>query len=210
MGAAVPKQFLPLAGEPVLVHTLRRFAEALPGARIVVALPESDIEKWNGIAAEYALAGSHTVCAGGATRFDSVKNALGEIGSCNVVAVHDGVRPLVSGAVIKRCVDAALEHGAAVPVVPLDDSLRSVAPDGSSQPVDRSPLRAVQTPQVFRRDLLVGAYETPYNERFTDDATVVENAGVKIVLCEGDPTNIKITKPSDLALAEALLKMQNG
>lgn len=210
MGATIPKQFLPLDGKPILVHTLQRFTDALPDAQIVLALPEKEIANWNRIAAEYDLQNTHTVCKGGRTRFDSVRNALNAVRKCDVVAVHDGVRPLVTGALIKRCIEAALEHKAAIPVINPDDSFRGLSPDGNSQALDRSSLRAVQTPQVFLYDLLVGAYHTGFEERFTDDATVVENTGAKIFLCEGDPANIKITTPAGLAIAHALIKMQNG
>lgn len=210
MGASVPKQFLPLAGKPILVHTVERLRSALPGARMIIALPADQTERWLEITREYGLEGTHTVCAGGHTRFGSVRNALQELGECGIVAVHDGVRPLVSAKLIGRVIDTAREYGTAIPAVRPDDSLRIITPDGHSESVDRTVIRAVQTPQAFRYGILVQAYKTPYDLLFTDDASVVERAGTKITLCEGDPVNIKITAPLHITLAEALLKTRNG
>ena len=145
---------------------------------------------------------------GGHTRFQSVKNALGarpEPRPGDVIAVHDGVRPLVSAALVSRAFQAAQAHGSAVPVVPLTDSVRMVMPDGTSRAMERSALRAVQTPQTFDARLLFEAYETPELPSFTDDASVVEAAGHRITLVDGEPTNIKITHPADLLTAEQIL-----
>ena len=210
MGSDIPKQFLSLCGKPILVHTLQRFLEALPDAQVVIALPEQEIIRWKSISEEYALTGTHLVCAGGETRFESVKKALHELDRCDLVAVHDGVRPFVSENLILRTIRVAIEKGTAVPVISPDDSFRKLSPDGTSCPVDRTSLRAVQTPQVFRYDILLKAYETDYDIRFTDDASVVEHDGQQIALCDGDPQNIKITTPFHLNLAEAILKLRNG
>lgn len=211
MGAPVPKQFLPLHGKPVLVHTIERLLAILPDAPIVVALPKEEIGRWAEIAKEYGLEGTHTICNGGSTRFGSVKNALSAIGECDIIAVHDGVRPFASATLIQRVIDTASLHGTAIPCIAPDDSFRELTPEGGSAPVDRSLLRAVQTPQAFSAGLLRLAYQTPYDPRFTDDASVVEHStGRPITLCEGDPANIKITTPFHIALAEALLNTKNG
>lgn len=210
MGGSIPKQFMPLCGKPILVRTVGRFLDALPGSPIVVALPGGEIPRWEMLARENGIEGTHQICSGGSTRFESVRNALGRLGYCDLVAVHDGVRPLVSGELILRAIDTASKKGTAVPAIEPADSFRLIDAEGSSAPIDRSFLRAVQTPQVFRYELLVQAYQTHYEARFTDDATVVENIGTKLTLCQGEQANIKITTPFHLQLAEALLKMQDG
>ncbi len=210
MGASVPKQFLPLAGKPVLVHTVERLLTALPGASMVVALPQEEMGRWAGIASTFGLEGTHTVSRGGQTRFESVRNALAFVGECDIIAVHDGVRPLVSAGLIERVINTAATHGAAIPAITPEDSFRELTPDGGSHPIDRSVLRAIQTPQVFSAALLRKAYETHYDPRFTDDASVVEHAGGRVTLCEGDPANIKITTPFHMRLAEALMSIENG
>ena len=211
MGASVPKQFLPLAGKPILVHTVERLLQALPDAQIVIALPQEETDKWHDISREYGLDGTHTVTHGGATRFESVKNALAHIKECDIVAVHDGVRPFVSEGLIERVISSALSHGTAVPAIAPADSFRTIAQDGHSQPTDRTALRAVQTPQAFSYELLRKAYDVAeYAASFTDDASVVEHYGSRIHLCEGDPANIKITTPFHMTLAQALLDIENG
>jgi len=147
------------------------------------------------------------VVPGGPTRWHSVKNALDSIGSVDdvdVIAVHDGVRPLATAALINRCVDTARRCGTAIPAVTLNDSVRQVDGD-TSHALDRSTLRAVQTPQVFDARLLLEAYSQPFDPSFTDDASVVERYGHNVTLVEGDPQNLKITRPMDLALAEYLM-----
>ena len=205
MQARQPKQFLPIGGRPILMHTVERFAEALEGCRIVVVLPKTHITHWQSLCKEYGFDRTHTLCEGGQTRFESVRRGLAHIGDAELVAVHDGVRPLVSGDMIRRTVEDARTFGAAIPVVPPVDSLREL--DGTaSRIVDRSRFRIVQTPQTFRASVIREAYERPYDERFTDDASVVEACGHEIHLCEGAYSNIKITTPVDMAIAEALLK----
>lgn len=204
MGGGLPKQFRLLGGMPVLAHTINNFAAALPGAQIVVALPAEHTAFWRDLAARFDVA-AHTVVTGGAERFHSVRNALEGIApDTELVAVQDGVRPLGSAGMICRVVGAAARHGAAIPVVEVVDSLRET--DGTaSRPVDRSRLRAVQTPQAFRTEILRRAYEAEYRPEFTDDASVVERSGAPVFLCEGERQNIKITAPEDLLIAEALL-----
>lgn len=206
MGADIPKQFLKLNGTPILAITLRRFLDALPGCRITVVLPEGEIPRWEAICAEEGLEGTHMVCAGGNTRFASVLNGLDTAGDCDYIAVHDGVRPLVSTDMIRLCISTAATYGTAIPAVrPVDSFRRLTEDDGGSHPIDRERLRAIQTPQVFRADLLLKAYSQPYRHEFTDDASVVEAYGTRITLCEGERSNIKITTPEDLCIAEALL-----
>lgn len=205
MGADVPKQFLPLCGVPILALTLKRFIEALPKSKIIVVLPETETTRWEEICREEGLQGTHTVCGGGATRFESVKRGLNVLGKCNYIAVHDGVRPLTSKDMILRCMDTARLYGNAIPAVKPVDSFRQITADGS-QAVDRDSLRAVQTPQVFLAETLRKAYAVEYRPEFTDDASVMESVGERIFLCEGERGNIKITTPEDIATAEAILR----
>lgn len=206
MGAGVPKQFLPLGGRPVIVRSVDRFLEVLPDAEIYIALPEGLHGEWNDMAGLYGLCGRYTLCRGGETRFHTVRNSLEVMHPCDIVLIHDAVRPLMPHEVIMRVVGGAAVSGASIPVTLPVDSFRSVAADGSSAPFDRTVLRAVQTPQGFRYELLTAAYRQPYETRFTDDASVVEAYGHKVTLCEGSPGNIKITYPEDLAVARALLR----
>lgn len=210
LGADRPKQFLTLAGKEILVHTLELFLEALNGveSKIVVVLPEEWIGEWREIVARHNLADSHTVCAGGSSRIGSVRNGLVALGDCDLVAVHDGVRPLVSLAMIERGFEVAEEFGSAIPVVEVVDTIRRVGAEGS-EIVDRSELRAVQTPQVFDGEVLRAAYATCRSERYTDDGSVVErwlsSRGGQLAFYAGERNNIKITYAEDLALAEFLL-----
>lgn len=202
-GAQVPKQFLDLQGKPVLMRTI----EAFKGFDVIVTLPAGQMDVWHDLCREHGFTVAHRVVAGGETRWHSVKNALdsiGDVADVDVIAVHDGVRPLASADLIDRCMATAREQGSAIPVVMLNDSVRQVdGPD--SYALDRSTLRAVQTPQAFDARLLLDAYGQPFDPTFTDDASVVERAGHAVTLVEGDPVNLKITRPMDLALAEYLL-----
>ena len=205
MGGNLPKQFMLLDGQPILARTINNFAEALPEAEIVVVLPADYIDFWNDYARRFTVA-THHAAAGGAERFHSVANGIAALSpACELIAIQDGVRPLATHECILRTVRHAAEKGSAIPVVRAVDSFREVAADGSSHPVDRSSLRIVQTPQVFRADLLRRAYNRPYEPEFTDDATVVEASGVPVELVEGEMLNLKITTHDDLAIAEALL-----
>ena len=210
-GGARPKQFAFLAGMPVLARTINNFAEAMPGAEIVAVLPEQHIEFWNNLAARFDVA-AHAVVAGGAERFDSVRNGLAALTTDpELIAVQDGVRPLGSVGMIRRVAEAAARHGAAVPVVEPVDSFRETEGGADtegivpSRIVDRRRLRIVQTPQVFRADILRRAYEAEYRAEFTDDASVVEAAGHPVCLAEGERGNLKLTTPEDFTIAEALI-----
>ena len=208
MGGPQPKQFLELAGRPVLMHTLEAFDRWDASARLIVVLPEDQIDTWKRLCEAHVFGRIHRVVAGGETRFHSVQNGLGAVASDGLIAVHDGVRPLVAPSVIAACFAAAADGGAAVPVVPVVESVREVDADGGSRPVDRTRLRVVQTPQVFRADVLRAAYCLPYDPRFTDDASVVEASGVAVRLVPGNRENIKLTTPMDLLLAEQLMRRQ--
>ena len=208
MGGPQPKQFLELAGRPVLMHTLEAFDRWDASARLIVVLPEDQIDTWKRLCEAHVFGRIHRVVAGGETRFHSVRNGLDDVASDGLIAVHDGVRPLVAPSVIAACFAAAADGGAAVPVVPVVESVREVDVDGGSRPVDRTRLRVVQTPQVFRADVLRAAYCLPYDPRFTDDASVVEASGVAVRLVPGNRENIKLTTPMDLLLAEQLMRRE--
>ncbi len=206
-GSEMPKQFLPLDGKPVLMRTIEKFDQA--GAAIVVVLPVEHQEMWMSMCKDGNFAVSHTIADGGKTRFESVKNgiaAIEHLADGNLVAVHDGVRPLASVELINRCYDTAQETGSAIPVVNPSDSIRQVMDDGTSQQLLRSSLRAVQTPQTFKAELLRGAYDVEESPLFTDDASVIEAIGHKVALVEGEIANIKITTPIDMVIATELLK----
>ncbi len=207
MGEGLPKQFLPLAGIPILARTLMRLRGILPGASFTVVIPVSHLGLWDEICGRHGLRDTHRVCTGGHNRFESVRNALPGIGPCEWIAVHDGVRPLVTARVVKEALKAAAGHGSAIPAVGLVDTIRQQSRTGT-EVVDRSTLFAVQTPQVFAADILLEAYGLPYDEAFTDDAAVVERLGAKVHLCQGARDNIKITTREDLAVAAALLSLQ--
>jgi len=205
MGTEIPKQFLELNGKPVLMHSIERFKAFNNSIEIITVLPENQLRYWTEIQREYSFTISHTLVKGGISRFYSVRNGLKYVDEKSLVAIHDGVRPLVSIATIKRCFDAAGKYGNAIPVVCPADSLRMVTDQGSL-PVNRQHIKQIQTPQVFRAELIKKAYLQDYRPEFTDDATVLEKTGEKIILVEGNRENIKITNPEDLIIAEALFQ----
>ena len=208
MGSDVPKQFLPVGGRPVLMRTLERFREYAAELNIVLVLPKAQQDYWRQLCREYAFTVDYQLADGGETRFHSVQNGLALIPERaeGVVGVHDGVRPFPAIDVIARCYETARATGAAVPVVPVVETLRrlSGSPD-ASETVPRSDYRLVQTPQTFDIQLLKAANRQPYSELFTDDASVVEAYGHAITLVDGNRENIKITTPFDLKVAEALI-----
>ena len=204
MGGTLPKQFSLVGGEPILAHTINAFRKALPTSRIIVVLPAEYIEFWKNLSARFEVA-KHSIVEGGKERFYSVKNGIDALSDAvDLIAVQDGVRPFASKEMILRAVNCATENGSAIPVVKAVDSYRAVEGE-ESHIVDRTPLRIVQTPQIFAAPILRAAYDTEFRSEFTDDASVVELSGEKVSLCEGDYLNIKITTPNDLALAEAIL-----
>lgn len=208
MGSDLPKQFIPVAGKPVLMHTLEAFNRYDSSVRLILVLPESHQAYWHELCAKYNFNISHQITSGGETRFHSVCNGLKLVTSSGLVAVHDGVRPLVSSEVIAACFKEAALHGTAIPVLPMVDSLREYTEDGSI-PVDRARYCAVQTPQVFKSELLLSAYERPYELCFTDDASAVESSGYAVNLIPGNRENIKITTPFDLLITEAVLNQRS-
>lgn len=227
MGGDLPKQFIPVGGKPILMHTLETFYRWDASAEIVLVLPEDHQPYWKMLCREIGCAVPHRIVAGGETRFHSVRNglaflaqayALPDVGPDRApgveagaapesfyIAVHDGVRPFVAPSVITACFEEAARNGAAIPVVPMVDSLRE-ADENGSRPVDRSRYFAVQTPQVFDGPLLLKAYAAGYDPSFTDDASVAEASGVRVALVEGNRENIKITTPFDLWIARVWLE----
>lgn len=205
MGSDIPKQFLELAGKPVLMHTIERFESFDNTLRIIVVLPKQQLNLWESLVIRYSFTIPHEIAIGGPTRFESVRNGLNLIGGEGLVAIHDGVRPLVSHATIASCFAEAAKSGNAVPVVKATDSLRMLTPAGN-MPVNRDLIMLIQTPQVFDVSLITRAYRQEYSPDFTDDATILEKTGVKIRLVEGNRQNIKITNPDDILVAETLLR----
>ena len=208
MGGALPKQFMMLDNEPILARSINRMHEALPAAEIVVVLPEEHVELWKNIAARFDVA-RHKIALGGKERFHSVKNGLATLSDeVSIVGIHDAVRPLASKKLIIKLFLEAENSTAVIPVVAPIDSYRIVEGD-DSRIIDRSALRMVQTPQVFQAEALRKAYEQPFSATFTDDASVMEAAGHKVTLVEGERENIKITTPSDMLIAEAIINAES-
>ena len=206
MGTSLPKQYLPLAGKPVLMHTLEKFFSADPSLLLILVLPKEDFEYWDSLCVSHAFVLPHQLVPGGESRFQSVKNGLMALPfQEGLVAIHDGVRPFVSEKVIQNSFELAAEKGSAIPVVALKDSLRKVETSGESSFQDRAHFRLVQTPQTFQLKPLLQAFAVEELAIFTDDATVYEHQGWKISLIEGNPENIKLTTPEDLAFAEYLV-----
>ena len=206
MRRTTAKQFLNVKGLPLMWWTLRRFKEALPEAEVTLVLHHSLFEEFAALETKHGPCGARQVVPGGAERFHSVAAGLATLEGDGVVGVHDAVRPFPSVETIQRCFALAAEKGNAIPVVPVKDSIRRMDDAGTSKAEDRSTLRAVQTPQCFQLAALKSAFETPYREAFTDDASVMEFAGHEIHLCEGDPWNVKVTTPEDLLIAEAFVE----
>ena len=215
MGSRTPKQFLPLAGRPVLIRTLERFLSAVPDIHIVTVLPSDHIALWKDLCVQYQFDHPQRIVAGGITRFHSVRAGLERVPSGALVAIHDGVRPLVSVALIRRLFEAmSPECRALIPVLPVTDTLKRLSrgadgvlrdPEDGLPAPDRSRLFGAQTPQVFYSEDILEAYRQAYDTAFTDDASVAAKAGVPLAWAEGERLNLKITTPEDLFLAEAIL-----
>ena len=205
MGSDIPKQFLPIGGKPVLMRTLERFRAYSPTLQIILVLPKSQQNYWQQLRKEYDLKVEYQLADGGETRFHSVQHGLALIPNDaeGVVGVHDGVRPFPSIDVIRRCYETARTEKAVIPVIPVVETVRHLKGD-TSETVPRNDYRLVQTPQTFDIQLLKAANQQPYNEGFTDDASVVEAYGFDITLVDGNRENIKITTPYDLKIAEIL------
>ncbi|WP_343305725.1 2-C-methyl-D-erythritol 4-phosphate cytidylyltransferase [Chitinophaga niabensis] len=204
MGSTVPKQFLELAGKPVLYHTIAAFLAAYEDMHIILVLPEAHKASVAAVLTAFDKPPSVTLVDGGETRFHSVLNGLKLIKQDAVIFVHDGVRPLVSPALIRTCYEQALAKGSAIPAIALKDSIREVDDEGNMA-ADRTRFRIIQTPQTFLSEILLPAFDQPYDPLFTDEATVVERFGEEVNLVEGEEQNIKITKPQDLVIAAAFL-----
>lgn len=207
MGTDIPKQFLELAGQPILMRTIQRFADYDPAMQIILVLPREQQDYWRTLCEKHDFTIPHTIVDGGATRFESSRNGIMAIPSDvtdGVVGIHDGVRPFVSAEVIERCFETAREEFAAIPVMPVVETLRYVDRHGGGHNVMRDDYKVVQTPQTFDLTLLRKAFEQPYQDNFTDDASVVENLGCTVQTVEGNRENIKITTPFDLKVGELL------
>ena len=205
MGSALPKQFLLLKNKPVLYYTIDAFLKAVPDIHVIIVLPEEHLELGKEIVDGFFDEQQIHLTVGGETRFHSVQNGLKLMSEESIIFVHDGVRCLVSKELIQCCYTAALETGSAIPAVECRDSARMIMEDGND-PVDRTKLRLVQTPQTFHSKILLPAFAIDYKERFTDEATVVEAFGLKVTLVQGEESNIKITNPIDLVIAEKILE----
>ena len=209
MKSDLPKQFIKLAGKPVLLHTLYVFHEFDKELKIIIVLHGDYFDMWNSICEKYSCSVPHKVIKGGKTRFDSVKNGLGAIDNDNgFVAIHDAVRPLVNIDTISRCFDSAKKYGNALPVISPNESVR-ITVAGGNKPIDRKNIYLVQTPQVFSIARIKKAYMQEYNPDFTDDATVFEASGEKINIVAGDVLNMKLTTSIDLEFAETVLKQRD-
>jgi 2-C-methyl-D-erythritol 4-phosphate cytidylyltransferase len=205
MGGSLPKQFLLLKEKPVLYYSVRAFLEAFPDLEAILVLPVDHVGTGQEIIDAYFEKDRIQIMEGGDTRFQSVKNGLQLVKEESIVFVHDAVRCLVSVALIERCFQTAVATGSAIPVIPSKDSVRMVTEDGNDA-IDRNKVMLVQTPQTFHSKILLPAFQIDYKPAFTDEATVVEAFGIKVSLVEGDENNIKITRPTDLLVAEQLLK----
>ena len=208
MGSDIPKQFLPIAGKPVLMRTLERFREYSADLQIILVLPEAQQDYWQELCRQYGFQVEYQLANGGQTRFHSVQNGLALVpdDAEGVVGVHDGVRPFPSIEVIRNCYSTARTAKAVIPVIPVVETVRHLEGKGSVT-VPRGDYRLVQTPQTFEIQLLKAANRQPYNDGFTDDASVVESYGHEITLVAGNRENIKITTPYDIVVAEALCKL---
>lgn len=232
MGSDIPKQFLPIGGKPVLMRTLERFREYSSELQIILVLPKAQQDYWKELCQKHNFTVAYQLADGGETRFHSVQHGLALIpdDAEGVVGVHDGVRPFPSIDVIRNCYETARTAKAVIPVIPVVETLRLIGKDyrttgrttnntsaqekilkscspckNTSVTVPRSDYRLVQTPQTFDIQLLKAANQQPYNDGFTDDASVVEAFGFNITLVEGNRENIKITTPYDLKIAEILI-----
>lgn len=202
MGKDLPKQFLEINGKAILLHAIEAFKKAFSDIHIVVVLPKDYFTHANEILLKQHYPFDVELAEGGPTRFDSVKNGLQHIKDGEILFVHDAVRCLVTPALIQACSAKAEEKGTAIPVVPVRDSMRRISTDGASAIVDRNQLVVVQTPQTFKREILLPAFDVSYSPSFTDEASVVEAKGYSVDLIPGEESNIKITYPEDLAYAE--------
>jgi 2-C-methyl-D-erythritol 4-phosphate cytidylyltransferase len=207
MQTDVPKQFISVGGLPVLMHTLNRFAQSVPNLQLLLVLPQTHFETWAQLCQQYKFATPHQLIEGGNTRFASVKNGLAAIPNDEgLVAIHDGVRPFVATRAIQESFAVAQAKGNAIVAVDLKDSIRYVEENQPSKAMERSKFKLIQTPQTFQVAQIKAAYNVPYNDTFTDDASVAEAFGQQITLIEGNYENIKITTPEDLLVASIFVQ----
>ena len=208
MNSSVPKQFLLLNGKPVLYYTIDTFLKSFHDLEVILVLPEEYIAAGQEIIDAFFDYSRIKITAGGRTRFHSVQNGLQMIKEESIIFVHDGVRCLLTAALIHRCYNAAVENGTAIPVIGTKDSVRLITP-ASNEIIDRAKIKLVQTPQTFHSKILLPAFNIDFKDKFTDEASVVEAFGIKITLVEGEECNTKITTQLDLLIAEKIIEMQN-
>jgi 2-C-methyl-D-erythritol 4-phosphate cytidylyltransferase len=217
MHSTVPKQFMEIREKAILQRTIEKFTSACPGIKVVTVLPEAHIPYWKEYCLSRNFSHPQTLVHGGVTRFHSVRAALEKVPDGAVVAIHDGVRPLVSASLIRSMVARMDSCRALIPVLPVTDTLKALrpVPDGDDgrrlvriegREIDRSEVFAAQTPQIFRSEDIKAAYAQPYDTSFTDDASVAERFGIPLEWCLGEKFNLKITTPEDLILAEAIIR----
>ena len=205
MGSSIPKQFLNLKNKPILLYTINTFLEAYNDLMIILVVAPDQMETGETVLRLAKDPKRISITSGGNSRFQSVKNGLDLIQERSIVFVHDAVRCLVSTALIHLCHETTIEKGNAIPAIQVPDSIR-IETDEGNEPISREKVKIIQTPQTFHSDILKTAYEQPFEDVFTDEATVIERLGIKINLVEGEQTNIKITRPHDLVLAEQILE----
>lgn len=205
MGSKMPKQFIEFGGKPILMHSIKKFYDFDKSINIIISLPQNYIQMWTILCNEHLFLIEHKVVAGGDTRFHSIKNALKEIKGDGFIAVHDGVRPLVSNETIKRTFESAYKFGNGIASSEIVFSIRKIE-NNISVAKNRDLYKEIQTPQTFKISILKNAYLQEYNESFTDDASVVEKFGEKVYLTKGNKENIKITTPFDILIAEAVIR----
>jgi 2-C-methyl-D-erythritol 4-phosphate cytidylyltransferase len=211
MGAPISKQYLPIAGLPILMHTLSVFHQVDSAIELILVIPKDDFAYWNELCQKFQFRIPHQLVAGGNSRFQSVKNGISAISfEEGLVAIHDGVRPFVNESVIQESFDKAAETGSAVAVIALKDSIRKLTDDGKNFYQDRQYFRLVQTPQTFDLKRIRKAFQVTELPQFTDDATVYEHQGWEVTLISGNPDNIKITTPEDMDYAAYLAERRNG
>ncbi|MFC3417208.1 2-C-methyl-D-erythritol 4-phosphate cytidylyltransferase [Algoriphagus hitonicola] len=208
MGGSISKQYLPIAGKPVLMHTLEVFYRVDPSIELIVVLPESDFELWEELVKNHQFTVPHHRVAGGNSRFQSVRNGLKSISfDEGLVAIHDAVRPFVKEEVVAASFEEAARSGSAIAVVALKDSIRKLTDDGKSFFQERQYFRLVQTPQTFQLAKIRKAFQVTELPQFTDDATVYEHQGWQVSLIPGNPENIKLTTPEDMVYADFLINL---
>jgi 2-C-methyl-D-erythritol 4-phosphate cytidylyltransferase len=207
MGNDIPKQFLTVNEKPLLLHTLDTFAAAIPDLRIILVVSPEHVEKVAGLLTGFT--GHVQIAVGGSTRFESVRSGLEFVGDDSIVLIHDAVRCLVTRELIQSCLDSATLLGNAIPAIAPRETIRLIE-NNYSRLIDRDHVRLVQTPQTFRAAEIKHAYEVATNSNFTDDASVLEAAGFKVHLIKGEESNIKITWPADLQIAESILRERNN